>query len=158
MATSASQAHGDSYWLDRRAYRKRTHFGRRPSLHERRREELLQDWYGSDRGKLEVVAHQRPAREIRNVVDQVFSELGRQDIMRLEVLRQHWAELVGVDVARHTSPAGFRGRTLDVEVSSSSWLYVLEHEHKGRILERVKAFTEGGFTALRLVPAGRRRR
>jgi hypothetical protein len=148
----------ETYWLDRRAYRKRTHFRRRPSLLERSRERAIEDWYGPEQGCLEMLAHRRPARPIAGVVDEVFTELGGRDLLLLSGIQAHWRELVGPDVAAQAAPSSVDGSTLRVEVANATWRYVLENEHREQISARVAAFTAGKVTEVNFVPGGRTRR
>ena len=142
-------------WLSRRTNRNRTHFGRVPSPRERSREGLLQDWYGSDRARLEVLAHQPTARPIEQVLGEVMSRFARGEAALFEKIRGGWPDMVGADIARHTRVAALRDSVLRIEVSSSTWRYVLEREHRDRILERVQAFSQGTVSRIRFIPPGR---
>ena len=88
-------------------------------------------------------------------MDDVLSRLGMGDAVVLEKIQAQWAELVGADVARRAQPSGLRGTALTVAVSSPTWLYVLEREHRAKITERLKAATSGAVVQVYFVPQGR---
>ena len=143
--------------MDRLDNRERTHYGRGPSRREASRQQALQDWFGHEAGLLEAVAHQTSAKPVGALVDDVLAGFGQGDMLVLERFRSNWAELVGADIAAHSAPLALRGRDLMIEVADASWRYVLEREHKGRILARVRSFAKGRVDGIRLVPPGRRR-
>ena len=145
------------HWLDRRDNRSRTHFGRRRSGREQALEELLGAWYGPDRGRLEVLARQGPARSIGEVVPSVLGLFGLRDGLELTELLERWPDLVGQDIARRAEPVAYRRGTVLVEVCDSSWLFALENMHKQSILTAVQSVLPRSV-GLRFVPAGRRRR
>jgi len=66
-----------------------------------------------------------------------------------------WPDLVGADVARRALPVGLRDRVLTVEVRSTTWLYVLQREHRDEVCARLRAATAGDVTDVRFVPPGR---
>ena len=142
-------------WLQRKANRSRTHFSRRPSAKERSRESLMRDWFGAVMGANEVMAHQRPSQPIDKVVGNVLASFGMREMLLLDRVRIEWPELVGGDVAKYAWPAALQGRTLQVEVANSTWRYVLEREHKGAILLKIKNQYEGKIDKVRFVPPGR---
>lgn len=143
------------FWLQRRANRGKTHFARRPSRREQARERLLKDWYGSDRGRIEIMARQSHGRPIAGVVGEILANMPRNEPALLERLRQHWPELVGRDVAAQTRPAALDHGWLQIEVANSTWRFILEREHKSSVDKRLRAFAEGRLTGIRFVPAGR---
>lgn len=49
-----------------------------------------------------------------------------------------WDHAVGETIARHTRPAAFKGHLLQVNVSSSSWLYHLNFLKK-ELIEKINA-------------------
>ena len=141
-------------WMNRATNRRRTHSGRRPSTVERRREELMQDWYGDLAGP-EIGAHMSKAQPLGNFVDQAMGRFGLKDAMALDDLRAGWAELVGADVAQQAQPVALQRKTLIVEVKSAAWRYILESEQKGRLERLVREASNGSVNYLRLVPPGR---
>lgn len=142
-------------WLDRRANRGRTHFRRHSSFRERSREQALKDWYGAAEGVAEIVAHQSRAVPIADVVAEVLAGFGMQDALLLDELREKWPALVGADIARRTHPVMIQRGVLHIEVTGTTWCYVLEREHKTRILAEIRRVGAEQVTALRFVPLGR---
>jgi len=153
--TTSSKNGPDPHWLQRRANQNRTHFGRGPNRVERSREELLLDWYGEKLAPGEIAARQKPARPVSEVVDGVLAKLGLREAALLEQVERRWSEIVGADVSRYTRPVAVRRTSLDIETESSTWQYVLQREHKHRILARIEDLTGGGITDIRFVPPGR---
>ena len=147
----------DPHWLDRRDNRSRTHFGRRRSRREAAREGLLRDWYGAERGRLEVMARQGSARSIGEALPKVLGMFGLRGDFELTELQEKWPELVGEDIARHAGPVAYRRGTVLIEVWDSSWLFALESLHKQSILGAVQSVLPRSV-GLRFVPAGRRPR
>jgi len=152
---SGSKPGKSAHWTDRSGFSRFTHDGRRPTPSERRREEALEDWYGPEEAPGEIAAHRSPPRPVGAVLDDVLSRLGMGDAVVLEKIQAQWAELVGADVARRARPSGLRGTALTVAVSSPTWLYVLEREHRVKITERLKAATGGAVVQVFFVPQGR---
>ncbi len=143
-------------WLDRLENRDRTHAGRHASLRERRRESLLCDWYGPDAARAEILAHQTAAKPVGDVVARVLQGFGMEGAGILGDLQEGWGKLVGADMARHTEPAAVQGTRLIIEVSDSTWLYVLERQHRKVIESKVREFTGGKIAEIRFLTAGRR--
>lgn len=142
-------------WLDRRDHRERSHYGRTPSRRERERERLLRDWFGPERGAMEIMAHQSPCRALGEAVGEVISGLGLGRHVEFCAIADHWVELVGADIAQQARPVALRARRLDVEVSNPSWMYVLRTVHAKQIEQRVKEFTNDRIAAVSFVPEGR---
>lgn len=146
----------DPHWLDRRDNAGRTHFRRRPGKLERSRETALQDWLGPDLASAEIVQHQHGAIDAGSVVTQVLAELHIGPPPLLAQLQDNWAKLVGADVARRSQPTALQGERVVIEVTDSTWLYVLERVQKPGILAKVQALTNGQIKDIRFVAGGRR--
>jgi len=158
MCSADKRSGGERDWLNRRDHAHWSHFGRRPSLRERNRERLLKLWFGEEEGRNEILAHQSGPRSSGEVIDEVMSGLGLEWMAVLDRIGEAWQELVGPDIAKCSRPAALYGDRLDIEVSNSSWMYVLETMHKEAIRQRVEEFTDGKVLKVRLVPIGRRGR
>jgi len=154
-SNSAAAAGPSGHWTDRAGRHRYTHHARYATPEERRREQALTDWYGADQAPAEIAAHRSPARLVSELVDEALGRLGLADVAVLERVRSLWPTLVGADVARRALPVGVRDHVLTVEVNSSTWLYVLEREHRERVTVRLRTATGGEVAEVRFVPPGR---
>lgn len=154
--TKSQAGQDDPFWLDHRDRQARTHFWRWPSRRERRREELLRDWFGPDLAGGEIQSRRRPATPLEQSVDALMCELGKGYQVLLEQIRDHWPELAGADIARQARPLRVYQGCLEIEVVNSMWLYELQTRMKLPLTERLAEFTNRKVDSLRFVPAGRR--
>ncbi len=144
-------------WLDRKTFSSKTHFQRGLSRREHSREALLQDWYGPEFAANEIIAHQSKAKGINEILPAIFSEIGMEEAALLEDLISSWQQLVGIDVAKQTSPVALQRGVLIVEVANATWRYILEREYRSKMTERVQDFSGGKIRNIRLSPPGRNR-
>ena len=91
------------------------------------------DWYGYDRGLLEISEGRHP-KLASDIVEDVLDTMGRSSASVLSRAITQWPEAVGTEIARRSRPVSLYDGVLSVEVDSSTWQYVLEREHKDRIL------------------------
>jgi len=165
MSRSDSNAPHDSgavdrtrYWLDRRANRSRTHFGRGPSPEEAAIEGLVRDWYGSDLADAEIAARRSPAVRAGDIIDAVIERIGLARDLHLYRLQQRWKEIVGPAVAAQTMPVKIDARgVLVIEVANPVWLYNLKTFQQKELLQAVRAKSDADVSDVRFVPGGRRR-
>lgn len=123
---------------------------------EARREDVMGDWLGDER-RAEVFAELRPAlRGMDELVGEVMAAIGRKDMLLLADLREHWADIVGADNARQSSPLSVEGETLRIEIFSSTWFYVFEYQHKARFVQLLSDYTNEAITRIQFVPRGYR--
>jgi len=148
----------DLYWMDAKDRAHLTHWGRRPSVRERSRETLLRQWYGETEGNAEIAARRSPPVHIGRVVGSVMRDLGLSRNVLLEELLDSWSAVVGDDVARRSVPSDIQGATLTVEVSDSSWMYMLQTVHRQRIVDELRRISDNKLRDIRFVPHGRIRR
>lgn len=73
----------------------------------------------------------------------VFEKLGIADRVERAAAAARWDEVVGPEIARRTGDVRVSGRTLIVEVESSSWMQEL-NMRRHQILGRLNAGLEGG--------------
>lgn len=145
----------DEQWLDHRDRSGYTHFGRRPSYRERRREQAIKDWFGTDEARGFIRDHQKPPEHISEIMGDVLSSIGMRRQALLEELMDNWTDIVGADIARKSYPCRLMQSRLDIEVDNPSWLYILRTTHAATILQRVKEHAGDTITEIRFVPAGR---
>ncbi len=143
--------------MGREDNRRKTHWRRRPSMRERRREWLLREWYGNSWVSEEIVERQQPAHLIAEDIDRLMAKTGGAERALLERLRREWADIVGADLAKYTAPDSLQNQRLLVEVSHPAWMYVLEREHKPVLVEKILAAAPNHIREVRLLQKGRRR-
>lgn len=146
---------GSSGWLDRLDHRMRSHFARRPSKLERRRESVLRDWYGPERASCEIGALRSEPRQTSGLVDEVLKRIGFSESVTLEKVTQGWQEMVGKDISRRAQPLALRGRVLIVEVPSPTMRYILKGQQYANIRQALQDYTDGAVADVRFEPPGR---
>ena len=157
FAVSKSPDQDQPFWMEREDNRRKTHWRRRPSLRERRREWLLREWYGTSWASEEIVERQPPAHMIAEDIDRLMAKTGGAERALLEQLRREWPDIVGADIAKYTAPDSLQNQRLLVEVSHPAWMYVLEREHMPVLIERIQAAAPDRIREVRLIQKGRRR-
>jgi predicted nucleic acid-binding Zn ribbon protein len=83
------------------------------------------------RGKSEPV-------RVSAVLPRVLRDLGLDAAHAAMTLQARWPEIVGEDVAAHSTPDVLRGRTLDVGVDSPAWSHALTLRRE-ELLARLRA-------------------
>jgi hypothetical protein len=73
----------------------------------------------------------------QDLVAPLFQERGRAQHLTLTVIRRHWEEVVGPDLARKTHPLRVRRGVLWVAAPDSSWAYQLQFM-RTEILQRLE--------------------
>ena len=82
-------------WLTRDDRRRSVGGLDRPSFREWRRENALASWLGDER-RAEVFADLRPEpRSMGELVSEAMAAVGKNDMLLLADLREHWADIVG---------------------------------------------------------------
>lgn len=76
-----------------------------------------------------------------SILEGIFQELGIQKELILYRLTTHWEEVVGPQVASHTTPHLLRFRTLTLGVDSAPWMNQLFF-FKKEIIEKTNRFLE----------------
>jgi len=64
----------------------------------------------------------------------------------LPLIATKWKEIVGEQVANHTTPASLTGTKLIIEVDDSVWMAELARFHKRRIIDAINHDLEGKIT------------
>ncbi len=148
----------DPYWMDRsRKTGPRKLPPKRPKTLDRRRAEIMRDWFG-DRAAREILTHRHPARSIGGVVEEVLGKYLRAPDLTLVKLQQAWKEAVGPAVAAQSLPVRLDQKVLWIEVANEAWRYNLERLLREEILQAVQRIAgNDNIRDVRFVPAGRRR-
>ena len=85
----------------------------------------------------------RTPQRVGAIVTDVLKARGLAEGIERASVAPAWADLVGPQIARVSTPTGFHETTLFVEVRSSAWLMELEMMER-RILARLNAGRKSG--------------
>lgn len=80
---------------------------------------------------------QKPSH-ISQTIKEVFENIDQAGAIGIskEDIASFWCEAAGAKAARHSSPAGLKGKTLIVNVDSTIWIYQLRLKEQG-LLKRM---------------------
>ena len=156
MAKQDSGRGGDSSWLSSSEGPRRLSPKARLDENEWARHELVRDFFGAKAMPGLMSRHAGRARALSGLMENAVDELrSHQAPLPLVKAQRLWPELVGADLARICRPVELRpGGSLLVAVDSSSWRFLLEREHKKRLLAELRRQVQG-IGDLRFVPPGR---
>jgi len=146
---------GHGHWLKRGVHNGRTHFRRRPSKAEFRREGALREWFGPDRSVEEIAELRPPPQLLRDILPQALDAVGIRQADTLSRLQDNWGEVVGEDIARQTVPSAIRGKVLWIEVSDATWRFILERQQRVHLRRRLRSLFPEDINDIRFVPPGR---
>ena len=79
--------------------------------------------------------------EFRALIAQMFRERQRRPHLTVSLLRRHWADILGAELARKTYPARIKGNTLWINTVDSAWAFQLQFL-KHELLESVQVFMD----------------
>ena len=90
--------------------------------------------------------------EFRELITAMFRERHKHPHLTVNMLRQHWADILGRELAERTYPARMAGQTLWINALDASWAYQLQFM-KRELLESVQVFMgTADITELRFKP------
>lgn len=127
---------------------------RRRTRGEEARDGAMRDWFGGDLAPLEIEARQSPASHIGKLVDELLGSMNAGEKVLLRRLLSEWHKIVGVEIQSHCRPRNISGKVLYIELPEPAWRYRLAPV-QGDILARVRDYSDGRITDIRLVPGGR---
>lgn len=81
--------------------------------------------------------------EVGDLIAALFRDSKRETHVTLSALRQHWAGIVGAQLANRTHPLRLKGGVLWVAAKDSAWVYELQF-FKEELLCSVNTFLESG--------------
>ena len=87
------------------------------------------------------MADGKPRGDMRSLLRGVFSERAKAPLLTLNLLRQHWPDVVGPELSARTWPQRMERATLWIGAADASWVYELQF-FKGELLASVQAFLE----------------
>lgn len=77
--------------------------------------------------------------EFRELITEMFRERQKHPHLTVNLLRQHWRDILGQELAQKTYPARIAGNTLWINALDASWAYQLQFM-KRELLESVQVF------------------
>lgn len=81
-------------------------------------------------------------QDVRSLVTRLFQQSRREPHLLLNLLQQHWARVVGAELARVSRPLRLERGVLTVAAPDACWNYELQF-HKGELLNSVNTYLEG---------------
>jgi hypothetical protein len=79
--------------------------------------------------------------DLRSLVRGVFRERAQEPMLTLNLLRQHWSQVVGEELAAQIRPQRLASGTLWIAAADACWAYELQF-FKAELLASVQAFLE----------------
>lgn len=98
---------------------------------------ILNEWYGSERGSAELIAHQPEAVHVSKPLDRLIRDAFNPKESLLLELKKQWSSLFGHPVGTVAKPVKIEGGTLVVEVPRSAWLMEIKRYHHKTIKAKV---------------------
>lgn len=119
--------------------------------------QYLKDWYGKERGDVEMIRFTPQPEPIGNVLDAELKQLVPPWIWMVERVRENWTEIAGADNARRCSPVSLNNGIFYIEVVHPAYRIALENPKiKQTLLERIQTIIGDRLcTGIRYIPAGR---
>ncbi len=117
---------------------------------------LLDEWYGDEVARGEIVAYGHQLKSIEYHLDKLCSSVFSQDLQYRMSLSESWREVVGPQLATLTTPGGFSEGVLDIEVRHAAFLRELDST-KDIIIGQVNSFLKAKVCSdIRFVPSSGR--
>ena len=122
---------------------------------ERDRERLLREWYGNHQhAALEIEIQQKREQKIDAILENVLQPYQTESKRLLRKIITAWADIVGAEVQRHSTPRRLDRHVLYVEISNAPWFYQLNNYAKPEILKKLQVFNNRYIRDLRFIPGG----
>lgn len=143
----------EEFWLTPKDHHTCTHHWRRLSLAERRRRELMTDFFGEG-ASMEILARIEPGVACGDVIGAVYAKLKADLQTPLQYLREHWSQYVGENLSYICFPKELKNGELCIAVKNSSLFFILQNEYKDEILDKLKSFEKQRIQSVRFVISG----
>lgn len=95
--------------------------------------------------------HGRDPRNVSEVINTLTREMGWSSPLARAELVESWHELVGVDVASHSTPAGVEQGTLTVRCDSTAWATQLRLMQSTIVASITERFPHAEISGVRFV-------
>ncbi len=125
--------------------------------HHRVYQQVLKDWYGSERGRSEMLAYCPDVVGVDGLVDSILGNIVTEDQLNLFKLRDSWEKIAGIQLAKVCNPVSIKDGVIQVEVNHPAWIRELQGPLiSKRLIKNINnLFGENYCTGFRFVPAGR---
>ena len=106
---------------------------------------------GTDKGATggsEPFGSFRDPGSMADAFDELTSSMGWAPSLARAELNEHWADIVGDDVAAHTHPTGFHEGALEIQCDSSAWATQLRLMRKTLVEALEERFPDAGVSEI----------
>jgi predicted nucleic acid-binding Zn ribbon protein len=90
----------------------------------------------------------RDPGSMADAFDELTSAMGWAPSLARAELAEHWADIVGDDVAAHALPAGFQEGALEIHCDSSAWATQLRLMKKNLLAALEERFPDAGVSEI----------
>ena len=116
----------------------------------------LRDWYGCERGDLEMTHYQPQPHQVGKTVEKLMGNFVSEDLAVLIKIKNNWDRIVGDNVKRFAVPYCLEDGVLVVEVCHPAWLRELNGSFKQVILQKIQdSFGVDLCREISFIPGGR---
>ena len=106
---------------------------------------ILKDWYGYEKGTVELSHYLPETEKIQDVIDDILAKnIGPKEQIFMD-LKKNWANLMGKQIEKISTPVSFKNNFLTIEVENSAWLMELKNFHGKLIEKKIKEFCGEDF-------------
>jgi len=124
--------------------------------HQRLYNAVLKDWYGEERGRVEMVNYCPESQAVGELVEGLMSKAVSADCLKLFAIKDRWLEFVGVQLSKYSEPVSHKDGWLEVVVSHPAWIREMQGPVKKTIIANInRAMGENFCRDIRFVPGGR---
>ncbi len=106
---------------------------------------------GTDKGSTggsEPFGSFRDPGSMADAFDELTSSMGWAPSLARAELNEHWADIVGDDVAAHAHPTGFHEGALEIQCDSSAWATQLRLMRKTLVEALEERFPDAGVSEI----------
>ena len=96
----------------------------------------------------------RDPGSMADAFDELTSSMGWAPSLARAELAEHWADIVGDDVAAHALPTGFHEGALEIQCDSSAWATQLRLMKKNLLAALEERFPDAGVSEIVLKAPG----
>ena len=116
---------------------------------------VLEEWYGSETGSLEVISHLPDPLPIQDVIGELMKKSAISDNILIMKIKSEWEDIVGRDITAVSTPKFIKNGFLYVEVINSVWMMELRNYSKKIIIDKIQALhPEITIKDINFVPSG----
>ena len=82
----------------------------------------LYAWYGREQSRHEIAAYCPETVSAADTAEKILKKIAPATIVNMEKVKQHWAEIAGVQIAKVATPFTLKERIIYATVSHPAWL------------------------------------